>query len=435
VSLVTAVLGCSGKRPVELDSLPEGDAPTAHELEATIAADEYHAALVEAERILEDDDLHAYLQERADEIVAARGLEPGSIRVFVVKNPFMNAGVFPNGIVHLHTGILARIENEAQLVTLLGHEIGHHALRHVAREELSREREASRVAWERFALAMVLAPTGLSPLAYMDLGAKGMDGVLAKQMSGYSRAFEHEADRYGFEVMRDAGYPLEQSAAFFQRLIVVEEATGAEPNVAKEADDPYVYASHPALTARKASYTSLIAEGHCACANGDAPTEGCFAPATSEDPAHEARYMAHVESAVLDAARADRAIGRRQAALAILERLLAFQTESAEGWELLGAIRSARGARSEEIPEAIAALERAAEIAPERPVVHRELGLLYRKPDRPQAAAASFRAYLEVEPEARDAKIIRRFIDEALAVEAPESFGEEVLRKSAEENE
>ena len=116
MSLVTAVLGCSGKRPVELDSLPEGDAPTAHELEATIAADEYHAALVEAERILEDDDLHAYLQERADEIVAARGLEPGSIRVFVVKNPFMNAGVFPNGIVHLHTGILARIENEAEAV-------------------------------------------------------------------------------------------------------------------------------------------------------------------------------------------------------------------------------------------------------------------------------------------------------------------------------
>ncbi len=416
-------LGCGGRRPVELDALPADAERTGHELEAIEATDEYHAAMVEAERILEDDALHEYLQARVDEILVARGLAPDSIRVFVVKNPYMNASMLANGVIHLHTGILARIENEGQLATLLGHEIGHQALRHIAREELSRQREESRVTWTRVAIAVVLAPTGLSPFAFIDLESKGMEGVLARQMSGYSRAFETEADRYGFEAMQSAGYPVDESVAFFQRLIDVEEATRAELNVGDAGEDPYIYASHPALTERKASYEKLIGEARSACA---AAAEHCRDLGTEggSDSSREARYMARIEAAVLDAARADRAIGRRQAAITILERLLAFESDSADAWELLGSIRSARGSRSEEIPEAIEALERAADLAPDRAAVRRELGFLYRKTNRPAEAASSFRAYLEAEPEARDATIIRRFIDEATRPDAEKSNGE-----------
>ena len=410
---------------MELDSLPADAAQTEHEVEAFEAADEYHAAMVKAERILDDDALHEYLQARTNELLVERGLEEDSIRVFVVKNPYMNASMLANGVIHLHTGILARIENEAQLATLLGHEIGHHVLRHVAREELSRQREESRATWTRVAVAVVLAPTGLSPLAFIDIETKGMDGVLARQMSGYSRAFETEADRYGFEVMQAAGYPVDQSAAFFQRMIDVEEATRAELNVGEAPEDPYVYASHPKLTARKASYEQLIAEGRTGCEVEDA---GCASdeaePGSGSEASQEERYMARMEAAVLDAARADRAIGRRLAAIAILDRLLAFQSESVDAWELLGSIRSARGSRSDEIPEAIEALERAAELDPERATVRRELGFLYQNTDRPVEAASSFRAYLDAEPEARDAKIIQRFIDEADEQAAGKSNGE-----------
>jgi len=49
--------------------------------------------------------------------VQALGLGP---RVKVIQHPFLNAFALPNGAIYLHTGILARMENEAQLATVLG---------------------------------------------------------------------------------------------------------------------------------------------------------------------------------------------------------------------------------------------------------------------------------------------------------------------------
>src|ERR1051325_11577620 len=41
-------------------------------------------------------------------------------RVQVIKDPLLNAFTYPNGVIYIHTGILAKMENEAQLATLLG---------------------------------------------------------------------------------------------------------------------------------------------------------------------------------------------------------------------------------------------------------------------------------------------------------------------------
>jgi hypothetical protein len=46
-------------------------------------------------------------------------------RFFVIDHPVPNAFAFPNGMIFVHTGLLDVIENEAQLATVLGHEIAH----------------------------------------------------------------------------------------------------------------------------------------------------------------------------------------------------------------------------------------------------------------------------------------------------------------------
>jgi len=43
-------------------------------------------------------------------------------RIVVLKNYYLNAFAYPNGVIYVHTGILAQMENEAQLATLLAHE-------------------------------------------------------------------------------------------------------------------------------------------------------------------------------------------------------------------------------------------------------------------------------------------------------------------------
>jgi peptidoglycan/xylan/chitin deacetylase (PgdA/CDA1 family) len=41
---------------------------------------------------------------------------------------------FPNGVIYIHTGILARMDNEAQLATLLAHEMTHATHRHLVKQ-------------------------------------------------------------------------------------------------------------------------------------------------------------------------------------------------------------------------------------------------------------------------------------------------------------
>ncbi len=77
--------------------------------------------------VVPDARLKAYLQA-----VACRlgGQHCPDIRVHLVRTPVFNASMAPNGMLQLWTGLLLRVENEAQLAAIVGHEIGHYLQRH-----------------------------------------------------------------------------------------------------------------------------------------------------------------------------------------------------------------------------------------------------------------------------------------------------------------
>src|SRR3990172_5904431 len=61
-----------------------------------------------------------------DRLVGSEVKEAGvGLRFTVFRDPSLNAFAMPIGRVYVHTGLLARIENEAQLATVLGHELTH----------------------------------------------------------------------------------------------------------------------------------------------------------------------------------------------------------------------------------------------------------------------------------------------------------------------
>jgi predicted Zn-dependent protease len=83
----------------------------------------------------EDAELEAYIDAVAGSLLGARPATRGlSVRVRVLRDPFRNAFALPHGTVFVHTGMLARLENEAQLATLLGHEVVHFLHRHSLKE-------------------------------------------------------------------------------------------------------------------------------------------------------------------------------------------------------------------------------------------------------------------------------------------------------------
>ncbi|RZM73959.1 hypothetical protein C3B51_20525 [Pseudoalteromonas rubra] len=150
-----------------------------------------------------------------------------SIRVYIIDNPHFNASMYPNGMMHVWTGLLLRVENEAQLAAVLGHEIAHFLRAH----QIAQWRSAQNSAW-----AAVLLDTGIAAIT-------GVYGVATLAMSGsgaaFSRTHEKEADIMGAELMHKAGYNPKAASELWQR--VLEER---EQDQSKDSSWSF-WASHP----------------------------------------------------------------------------------------------------------------------------------------------------------------------------------------------
>ena len=108
---------------------------TANEEEQMIwrRAQEEMAAINNSGVLYQDLEIEKYLNRIAAKLHANSTSPDFSFQIKVIKDPSLNAFAFPNGVVYIHTGILARMDNEAQLAALLAHEIVHCTRRHSLR--------------------------------------------------------------------------------------------------------------------------------------------------------------------------------------------------------------------------------------------------------------------------------------------------------------
>src|SRR5919197_62071 len=129
-----------------------------------------------------DPALQSYVQELGTKLAATseRPNLPWTFRV--VDDPAVNAFAIPGGFVYVTRGILTHITNEAELATVMGHEIGHVTARHTA-HEMSREQLAN--------LGLVIGSIASSRIAqYAGLASQAMGVLFLK----FSRDNEEQAD-------------------------------------------------------------------------------------------------------------------------------------------------------------------------------------------------------------------------------------------------
>ena len=112
----------------------------------------------------------------------------------VVDNPAINAFALPGGYIYLTRGILAYLDDEAELAGVLGHEIGHVTARHAA-QAYTRQAQAS----VGLAILSIFVP---STAPFADLGSAGLSVLFLR----HGREAELEADRLGVEYGSGAGY-------------------------------------------------------------------------------------------------------------------------------------------------------------------------------------------------------------------------------------
>lgn len=145
-----------------------------------------------------------YLTSLGQKLVAhapERGSVP--ITVFGLRDPQINAFALPGGFIGINSGLVVTSQSEAELASVVAHEIAHVLQRHIARGMTQRS-QSSGVMMAAIAGALLAALAGSADLA-MGVAAFGQAAAVDRQL-GFSRQAEQEADRTGFEMLRKAGF-------------------------------------------------------------------------------------------------------------------------------------------------------------------------------------------------------------------------------------
>lgn len=335
-----------------------------------------------------DAELEAYLDG-----VLARVIPPGvareqlPLRIRVLRNSLLNAFTYPNGVIYVHTGILARIDNEAQLATLLTHELTHATHRHT----VTRVRDVQNKTAFINSVQVLTGPLGgIGALVQLI----GMVGTVAA-IHGYSQEQELEADREGLALMTAAGYDAREAPKLFIHLKQWVED--------EKKPEPFFFGTHPRLAERIASYERLLA--------------GDFKSAV-ERPGQiaEAEFLRRTRAVVLDNALLDLQAGRFLQTQKGVRKYLALSPDDARAFYVLGeSYRRANDPQQRE--QAIAHYRRAIELDARFADPHRGLGTLHYQAGDRAAAHEAFSRYLNLAPDAKDRAYIEEILKELAAVE------------------
>lgn len=145
------------------------------------------------------------------------------LRIYPVRNPDFNASMAPNGMMLVHSGLLARVRNEAQLAAVLGHECGHYLRLHSVSRWRDIRAKTSVAAFVQVAGDVATGATGTN---WYDIANTLANGLLLSIFS-FTRTQESEADAYGVKVLHRAGYAPHAASEVWSQLIQERKASAA----------------------------------------------------------------------------------------------------------------------------------------------------------------------------------------------------------------
>lgn len=163
---------------------------------------------------LDDPDVEFYLNQLGNRL-ASFSADPGfGFQFFAIADPSINAFAMPGGYIGVHTGLILAAQSESELAGVLAHEISHVTQRHIARQ-IYQSKKVSIASMVAMGLALLAARSN-GQVATAAI-ATSQAGALSAQLA-FSRDYEREADRLGFDTLSKAGFDERGMAQFFERL-------------------------------------------------------------------------------------------------------------------------------------------------------------------------------------------------------------------------
>lgn len=192
--------------------------------------------------LVEDPALNAYVRGVVQRIERTRPPGAVPIQAYIVKDPDVNAFTPGGGYLFINAGMLAAMENEAQLATVIAHEIGHIDRGHVQAAQSRRTGVQLGAAAAQIGGALL----GIDP-QLTELGV-GLGAQYA--VSSFTRTQETDADEVAVRYVADAGYNLAEGARSFA---VLRSLYGDQAGLAQ------FFATHPATAERQQLMTRAAA--------------------------------------------------------------------------------------------------------------------------------------------------------------------------------
>lgn len=147
--------------------------------------------------VMDDPDIHQYINDLGKQVLDVAGTQYFDYRFYVINNKEFNAFAAPSGLIFFHSGLIATMNSEDELLSVLAHEIGHIHKRHLA----SRVEKGSIVNLTTLGLALAAIALGG--------GGEATQAILATSLATgqsinlhFSRQDEEEADLMAYDWMK-----------------------------------------------------------------------------------------------------------------------------------------------------------------------------------------------------------------------------------------
>ena len=350
-------------------------------------ADEFCETIDDSSFIYSDKNLERYLTDLANELLPQTVRQEGvKIQVTVIREPSLNAFALPNNRIFVHTGILAVIENEAQLATLLGHEMTHIDNRHSLRQMRSITNKTA-------FFATIQAPAAV---VGGDLGALFAGLAVVSSVYGYSQDLESEADDEGFKILLQKGYDVSGSPKLFEHLMQFIKD--------EDVKQPFFFSTHPNVVARIRNFEELIQK------------EGKQQNGEKVGKEHYEKYTRHL---ILDDISMCLEFGMFKTAERLIDKFLKENPQNAEIHYCKAELYRQRQDHDKKIkkrdkisdyPKAMESYDKAIEINSNFAEAFKGKARIFQKQGNIPGAKTAFKKYLELNPQADDRGYIEQFL-------------------------
>lgn len=202
-------------------------------------ADEDERLLRDSRLVITDEALNDYVKGVLCRTVGEDRC--GSVRLYILRVPYFNASMAPNGTMRVYSGLLLRARNEAELASVLGHEFAHFELRHTLWGFKRARTGSDLIAWTTLLGAMAARYGGTTTNSGADIQTSVLGTIYR-----YKRDHERAADLLGFGYLANAKYRA-SAAADVWRGVMNESDRSAEVRGRRtnRYDSVAFFASHP----------------------------------------------------------------------------------------------------------------------------------------------------------------------------------------------